>query len=631
MRLKLTLAFLLLGIVSVSLVAWVANIGISKLSTSRAMQLESVATSIVQQCDLIIEERIKDVEAMSTSPILVNGSSRWHNPEINRYIQNFIDQTVQTSPSILGVCVWDKDGALVASNRVDHKGNEIEPFAAGIDGNSQVQNIVDSVSGRFAFVVDPVQLDSGLSNIYGKNAFVIPITHRITNVKHECVGAIRFFFDLGILEQTLLQAYRNLSKNGLPDAELTLLDDQGFIVADYDPNESKSATLVRNSNLIRKRNPVQEQIPAATLAKSNESGFIVESKHCRKEIMMSAGVAHSDGIADTPNTKWMILVRVPVETAMAEAIMLRGVLLQVMLGSLVLIAAIAAFLGRHFVRPIAEALKFMERLSLGDYTSRLPSRTHDELGLLYAGFNEFADKMQDRIANANRQSNQANAQATSVARELQEAAETTNKVSINMREVATAVSQMNTTITHIAKSSSDSSRITEQASVLVTKSCEQLTKLDSAGKEIGSVISFIEEIAEQTNLLALNATIEAARAGEAGKGFAVVAIEVKDLARQTSNATEDIRKRVAAIQGASQQAIESIRSISDAVKASKETAVMIAASVEQQSQTTASMSQNISATADAADIVASGVRKSSDLSNSISVAISEIESILLSA
>ena len=75
-----------------------------------------------------------------------------------------------------------------------------------------------------------------------------------------------------------------------------------------------------------------------------------------------------------------------------------------------------------------------------------------------------------------------------------------------------------------------------------------VTALQKATGQIGEIVTTIAAIAAQTNLLALNATIEAARAGEAGRGFAVVAGEVKALSAQTRQATEDIQRRVGALQ-----------------------------------------------------------------------------------
>src|SRR5207302_2389874 len=104
-------------------------------------------------------------------------------------------------------------------------------------------------------------------------------------------------------------------------------------------------------------------------------------------------------------------------------------------------------------------------------------------------------------------------------------------------------------------------------------------------------------IAEQTNLLALNATIEAAQAGEAGKGFAVVASEVKELAKETARATEDIGRKIAAIQADTRGAVEGIRHISAVIDQISDIQNTIAGAVEEQAATTGEMGRNVHAAA----------------------------------
>jgi methyl-accepting chemotaxis protein len=132
-------------------------------------------------------------------------------------------------------------------------------------------------------------------------------------------------------------------------------------------------------------------------------------------------------------------------------------------------------------------------------------------------------------------------------------------------------------------------------------------KLGDSSIEIGQVIKVITSIAQQTNLLALNATIEAARAGEAGKGFAVVANEVKELAKQTAKATEDISRKIEAIQGDTKNAVGAISQISEVIKQVNDISNTIATAVEEQNATTNEMSRNVTEAAQGSSEIAKNI------------------------
>jgi methyl-accepting chemotaxis protein len=132
-------------------------------------------------------------------------------------------------------------------------------------------------------------------------------------------------------------------------------------------------------------------------------------------------------------------------------------------------------------------------------------------------------------------------------------------------------------------------------------------KLGESSVEIGNVIKVITSIAQQTNLLALNATIEAARAGEAGKGFAVVANEVKELAKQTARATEDISRKIEAIQGDTRGAVEAIGQIGRIINQINDIQNTIASAVEEQTATTGEISRNVAEAARGSNEIAQNI------------------------
>src|SRR5882672_8714380 len=207
-----------------------------------------------------------------------------------------------------------------------------------------------------------------------------------------------------------------------------------------------------------------------------------------------------------------------------------------------------------------------------------------------AAVSTAASRMKGSAEKMSQVAAQAKQQTGAVASASAQAAE-------NVQTVAAATEQLASSITEISRQVSESSRIATQAVEQVAKSEVTVTELANAANRIGEVVGLINTIAAQTNLLALNATIEAARAGEAGKGFAVVASEVKSLATQTARATEGITAQVTAIQGSTQEAVDTIKGIGAIIDKMSEIATTVASAVEQQGAATAEIARNIQQTA----------------------------------
>src|SRR5262245_5716165 len=140
----------------------------------------------------------------------------------------------------------------------------------------------------------------------------------------------------------------------------------------------------------------------------------------------------------------------------------------------------------------------------------------------------------------------------------------------------------------------DAGKLADQASSAASEARANVDRLRESSAAIGNVVNLIAQIARQTTLLALNSTIEAARAGDAGRGFAVVATEVKALAVQTQNATEEITKKIEALQRDAAGSVDAVHRISQAIEAIRPVFETVNGAVAEQNRTTGEMSDNAS-------------------------------------
>jgi methyl-accepting chemotaxis protein len=282
-----------------------------------------------------------------------------------------------------------------------------------------------------------------------------------------------------------------------------------------------------------------------------------------------------------------------------------------LLSAISLISAVwvVLFLVRRFVvGPVADAAVLANQIADSNLAGPdIAIRAQDEIGDAGTALNRMKANLSQLIAaiaqnaqhvataseelNATSQQISANSEETSAQASV--VATASQQVNQNLQSVSTGADEMTATIQSIATSAHEAATVAGNAVQTAHSANATVGKLGESSAEIGEVIKVITSIAQQTNLLALNATIEAARAGEAGKGFAVVANEVKELAKQTAKATEDISRKITAIQTDTKDAVEAIASISGVIRQVNDISGTIATAVEEQSATTNEMTRNV--------------------------------------
>jgi methyl-accepting chemotaxis protein len=321
--------------------------------------------------------------------------------------------------------------------------------------------------------------------------------------------------------------------------------------------------------------------------------------------VLAFGALRSDISAMAKAQPAKILASVVAAEATADRAII--VTIAILAAGLILATITGVVLANSIRKGVVSVKRSVDAMALGDLTVRPEVRSTDEIGQMARGLIAAQDALRDVVAGvmetaqtvaaSAEELSASNSQVTAGSEETSlragVVAAAAEQVSRNVQTVAAGAEQMGASIREIAQNANEAAKVANQATDVAASTNVLISKLGVASGEIGDVVKAINSIAEQTNLLALNATIEAARAGEAGKGFAVVASEVKDLARETARATEEITRRVAAIQVDTTGAVVAIGQISSIIASINTYQLTIASAVEEQTATTTEMSRSV--------------------------------------
>ncbi|MFN8635628.1 MAG: methyl-accepting chemotaxis protein [Chloroflexota bacterium] len=543
LRARLIVAFLILGLVPLTLVSVVAyRSAESSLTQSARARLEDVAFNAIDKLDRNLSDRYGDVQAFALSyqaqTMLPERVAKWIDTMMVAY-----------SPNYKLMVVVNKQGKIVAVNRIDLDGKPLpkarELVGRDVSGEAWYQRAMSGEVKDGTSLVEDVHHDALMATVYGAADgadLAMSFTAPIKGPDGEIIGVWSSRFNWEVATTILAENAGRAHASGMTTVELGLAATGGAMLASPNASDVLVGSYAGRSGVGDPNAPSVGSATGTTL--DGAPGL--------------EGWARSGGYSTYPGMGWTLVASQSRDEALGAA---HGLGMLMLMAGLIAAGAIvggAWLVARPIERGVRQVASAARGLAVGDLDQHVDVRSQDEVGQMATAVTDMIAYQQaiasvaERVADGDLRGN------VQPASERDVLGVTFNQMVAQLAELlartrssAADVADISTTMDGVTSEAVQTVRgVTASVRRAAADARTQSDSMHEVTRSVDRLLQAIDQVALGAQEQARNLSSASAQAEEMANGVERVAGAAEDVAESGRTSRETAERGASAVRAA---------------------------------------------------------------------------------